>query len=72
MLNKIHPGRGVYEDGVLEIEKLKVELSWKLNEQKMKMRFENECLNRYSFARTLYLLYHMLLLRCEERIFFIV
>jgi len=37
VLNKIHPGRGVYEDGVLEIEKLKVELSWKLNEQKMKM-----------------------------------
>ena len=37
VLNKIHPGKGVYADGVLEIEKLKVELSWKLNESKMKM-----------------------------------
>ena len=32
VLAKIHPGRGVYSDGVLEVEKLKIELGWKLND----------------------------------------
>lgn len=36
VLNKIHPEVAPYADGVLEVEKLDIELSWKLDQLKMK------------------------------------